>query len=30
VVAVGVIGADPAELLPGELGGLGVVRGGFL
>jgi hypothetical protein len=30
VVAVGVIGADPAELVLCQLGGAGVVRGGFL
>jgi len=30
VVAVGVAGADPAELVPGQLGGLGVVRGDLL
>jgi hypothetical protein len=27
VVAVGVIGGEAAELVPGEFGGLGVVRG---
>jgi hypothetical protein len=30
VVAIGVVAGDPAELVAGELGGLGVVRGGFL
>ena len=30
VVAVGVVGGDPAELVAGELGGLLVVRGGLL
>ena len=30
MVAVGVVGADPAELVLGQLGGPGVVRGGLL
>ena len=30
VVAVGVVGGDLPELVPGELGGLGVVRGGLV
>src|SRR5258708_4915774 len=30
VVAVGVVGGDPAERVPGELAGLGVVRGDLL
>ena len=30
VVAVGVVGGDPAELVAGELGGLLVVRGGLV
>ena len=30
VVAVGVIGGEPAELVPGEFGRLLVVRGGLL
>jgi len=30
VVAVGVVGGVPAELVPGELGGLLVVRGDLL
>jgi len=29
VVAVGVLGGDLAELVAGQLGGLGVVRGGM-